>query len=135
MRTGLAVGASVLLTLAGQPDALHADEAQRARVFVHESYSWDKDGDMPQTAQIIKTLRERCPDVTVTAKKDRADYTLRLDHEGGMGVLNRDNKFVVFDADDDAIGSGSTRSVGSAVKDACVVVRSDWKRRQAAVER
>ena len=129
MRSGLAIGASLLLALVGGPDALRADEEERARIFVHESSSWDEAGDMPQTAGIIRTLRERCPDVIVTARRDRADYTLRLDHEGGMGVLDRDNTFVVFDVDDDAIGSGSTRSVGGAVKEACVTVRSDWKRR------
>lgn len=132
MRSGLAVGASLLLTLAGRPDALQAGDEQKARVFVHESDSWDEEGGMPQTAEIIRTLRERCPDVIVTARKERADYTLRLEHLGGMGVLDHDNKFVVFDADDDAIGSGSTRSVGGAVKDACVAVRSNWKQRPSA---
>jgi hypothetical protein len=116
---------------------LRAGDGPRARLFVHESESWEEDGDQalgggarPQTAEIIKTVHERCPDVIVTAEKDRADYALRLEHEGGKGILERDNKFVLFDAEGDAVGSGSTRRLGNAVKDACALARTDWRRRR-----
>ena len=41
--------------------------------------------------------------------------------------LRKDNKFVLFDANGDAIASGSTRSLGNAVKDACSAIRQDWR--------
>ena len=49
-------------------------------------------------------------------KKERANYVVILEHEGGKALLSKDNKFVVFRQDGDAIKSGSTRSLGNAVK-------------------
>lgn len=86
-------------------------------------------GARPQTAEIIKTVGERCPDVTVTSRADRADCVLLLEHEGGRGALGKDNKFALFDSDGDAIASGSTRTLGNAVKDACAALARDWRTR------
>ncbi len=113
----------------------------RARVFVPVSDSWSIGGELasfdeggvgevsggarPQTAEIVKTLHERCPKLIVTRKVERADYILVLQHEGGKFV-RKDNKYAVFNADGDAIESGSTRSLGNAVKDACSAMVSDW---------
>ena len=113
----------------------------RARVFVPVSDSWSIGGELavfdeagvgevsggarPQTAEIVKTLHERCPKLIVTRKEERADYILVLQHEGGKFV-RKDNKYAVFNADGDAIESGSTRSLGNAVKDACAAMVSDW---------
>ena len=113
----------------------------RARVFVPVSDSWSIGGELaifdeggvgevsggarPQTAEIVKTLHERCPKLIVTRKVERADYILVLQHEGGKFV-RKDNKYAVFNADGDAIESGSTRSLGNAVKDACAAMVSDW---------
>jgi hypothetical protein len=83
-------------------------------------------GAKPQTAEIVKTIHERCPELIVTMKEERADYVLLLQHEGGKIFLRRDNKYVVFDAEGDAIASGSTRSLGNAVEDACDVIGDDW---------
>ncbi|TDI37072.1 MAG: hypothetical protein E2P02_23595 [Acidobacteria bacterium] len=118
----------------------------RARVFVPVSDSWSVGGELtifdeggvgevsggarPQTAEIVKTLHDRCPKLIVTRKEERADYILVLQHEGGK-FLRKDNKFAVFNADGDAIESGSTRSLGNAVKEACAAMVSDW----AEVER
>jgi hypothetical protein len=60
-------------------------------------------------------------------KQDKADYVLILDHEGGKGWARKDNKFAVFNKDGDAIGSGSTRSLGNSVKDSCEVLMKDWR--------
>jgi hypothetical protein len=114
----------------------------RARVFVIESDSWsvgdelglpDVDdfgsitgGARPQTAEIVKTMHERCAEVVVTRKEERADYVLVLEHEGGKVFVRKDNKFALYDADGDAIASGSTRLLGNAVKEACGAIRSDW---------
>ncbi len=119
----------------------------RARVFVLESDSWTMGGEFdifgdgagdvsggarPQTAEIVKTLRDRCPTLVVTRKEERADYVLDLQHEGGKVFLRKNNKFAVYNADGDAIESGSTRSLGNAVKEACVAMADDWHEVQIA---
>ena len=51
---------------------------------------------------------------------------LVLEHEGGKIFVRKDNKFALYNADGDAIASGSTRSLGNAVKDACEILIDDW---------
>jgi hypothetical protein len=112
------------------------------RVYVTDSKSWELKagtggtaggfggsaggGDRPQTAEIIKTFNQRCPQVTINNNKEKADYIVLLDHEGGKEVFLRDNKVVVFNRDGDAIMSKSTRTLGNAVKDACEVITRNW---------
>jgi len=119
----------------------------RARVYVTDSKSWEigaavggssggfggagAGGDRPQTAEIIKTFGERCPDVIVNNKQERADYVVLLDHEGGKEIFLRDNKVAVFNKDGDSILSHSTRTLGNAVKDACEAIGKDWPARRA----
>ena len=79
----------------------------KVRVFVTDSESWEmrgggggggnsngwgasssfSGGARPQTAEIIKTLNERCPQFTVTNVLGKANFVIVLDHEGGKGVL------------------------------------------------
>jgi hypothetical protein len=117
------------------------DTARKLRVYVTESDSWSTSGGgfgtndfifgsgsggaRPQTAEIIKTFRERCPEVTVTINRDKADYIVLLEHEGGKSFVQRDNKVVLFNPDGDALYSGSTVTLGNAVKDACSAIRKD----------
>ena len=131
LSTALAVG-----TAAGA-------EQRRPRVFVPDSDSWSfgggfaldiegglghaQGGAKPQTAEIIKTVHERCSEAIVTMKEERADYILLLQHEGGKVFVRKDNKYVLFNAEGDALASGSTRSLGNAIKDACKVLRHDWR--------
>lgn len=84
-------------------------------------------GARPQTAEIIKTFSERCPDVIVTNKSEIANYAVTLDHEGGKGALRKDNKVAVFRRDGDAILSKSTRELCNSVKDACLAILADAK--------
>lgn len=119
----------------------------RIRVYVADSQSWEirggwsaaghanwygaswggggyeAGGARPQTAEIIKTFNQRCPDVTVTNNVGIADFAVTLDHEGGKAYLRRRNKIVVFNRAGDAIYSDSTRSLGNSVKDACEAIR------------
>jgi hypothetical protein len=81
--------------------------------------SWIAGGARPQTAEIIKTLNERCPQITVTNNLQKADFVLTLDHEGGKSLLARRNKVAVFNRDGDDIFSASTRELGNSVKEAC----------------
>jgi hypothetical protein len=122
--------------------------AEKPRVFITDSKSWEmsggvggtqdafggasKGGARPQTAEIIKTFGERCPQVIVNNKQEKADYVILLDHEGGKDLISRDNKIVVFNKDGDSIMSHSTRSLGNAVKDACSVISSDWPKQLRA---
>jgi hypothetical protein len=69
----------------------------------------------------MKTFGERCP-VTITNNLEKADFIVTLDHEGGKGWARKDNKVVVFSKAGDMIYSGSTRSLGNGVKDACQAI-------------
>ena len=118
--------------------SLSLSSAEKPRVFVTDSTSWEmsggfgasggtaagsfKGGARPQTAEIMKTFGERCPEVTVTNNRERADYVVLLDHEGGKGYARKDNKVAVFKKDGDMLYSGSTRALGNAVKDACSAI-------------
>jgi hypothetical protein len=91
------------------------------------AHSWMAGGARPQTAEIIKTLNQRCPEITVTNNLERADFVLTLDHEGGKGALAHRNKVAVFNHDGDDIFSASTRELGNSVKDACHAMLSAKK--------
>ena len=135
MRTVLAAGALIVISI-------FAGAADKPRVFVSDSASWEISGGgggttdgfggaggggaRPQTAEIIKTFGERCPAVTINNNREKADYVVLLDHEGGKEVVSRDNKVVVFNRGGDSIMSHSTRLLGNAVKDACAAIAADW---------
>jgi len=132
----------VLLSVVTLSFSVSAFQDKKPRVFITDSKSWEASGGFssnsngigggfsggarPQTAEIIKTFNERCDDCIVTMKLDKADYVIILEHEGGKGWARKDNKYAVFDKDGDAIGSGSTRSLGNSVKDACEVLAKNW---------
>lgn len=113
----------------------------KIRIYVADSQSWEMSGGWgaangaggghesggarPQTAEIIKTFNQRCPDYTITNNKERANYAAILDHEGGKGALRHRNKIAVFNRDGDAIFSDSTRELGNSVKDACAAIQKD----------
>jgi hypothetical protein len=119
----------------------------RTRVFVTDSQSWETRGGSsaggnkngwggsswmaggarPQTAEIIKTLNERCPEITVTNNLNKANFVVTLDHEGGKGLRAHRNKIAVFNQDGDDIFSDSTRELGNSVKDACAAMLKSKK--------
>ncbi|MGW8179846.1 MAG: hypothetical protein ACWGQW_13960, partial [bacterium] len=121
-----------MLNAEGPPDLSDDGELM---VYVTDSQSWQMTGGWglgagggggyttggarPQTAEIIKTFQERCPEIPITNDRERADYVVLLDHEGGKGWILRDNKVAVFGRSGTSLHSGSTRSLGNAVKDAC----------------
>lgn len=124
--------------------------AENPRVFIEDSQSWEMKGGIggtddafggssgggarPQTAEIIKTFGEKCRNVTVNNKREKADYVVLLHHEGGKDMLRRDNKVVVFNRDGDSILSRSTRSLGNSVNDACSAIMKDWMANPPAVK-
>lgn len=93
------------------------------------AHSWMAGGARPQTAEIIKTLNQRCPEITVTNNTEKADFVLTLDHEGGKGLLAHRNKIAVFNRDGDDIFSDSTRELGNSVKDACQAILASATKR------
>jgi hypothetical protein len=40
-------------------------------------------------------LGERCPGITINNIREKADYVVLLDHEGGKDLIRRDNKVVI----------------------------------------
>ena len=126
------------------------DSSDKARVFITDSQSWDiagygggaggaggsstRGGARPQTAEIIKTFGERCPQVLVNNIQTKANYIVLLDHEGGKGFLQHRNKVAVFaKVTGDSIVSKSTLSLGASVQDACDAINKDWTEHGSAM--
>ena len=134
-----------LAASAQQPAA--APPADRARVFITDSNSWEQrgasgggansrgggffssssGGARPQTAEIIKTFTQRCPQVQINNRPEMVDYVVELDHEGGKGLLTHKDKIAVFvRTSGDSIFAKSTLSVGGSVQDACGAILTHW---------
>jgi hypothetical protein len=130
--------------------AVSAAPTEKPRVFISDSQSWSvaggsggsggshggsfAGGARPQTAEIIKTFGERCPEVLVNNIQTKADYIVLLDHEGGKGALRHKNKVAVFArVSGDSIVSKSTLSLGGSVQDACTGINGDWATHGAAI--
>ena len=117
------------------PLAVEAKDPRRIRVYVNESVSWsvgenldDGGGSRPQTVEVIKTFRDKCPELTITITREKADYGILFDREA-KDTWQKDNKIAVFNRDGDVIYTGSTRALGNAVKDACQAI---WKEERMA---
>src|ERR1019366_3616590 len=96
------ITSSLAVSSPAQDNPATTAPADAARVFITDSESWSVAGSSggsggsyggamaggarPQTAEIIKTFGERCPEVKVNNKQERADYIVLLDHEGGKGL-------------------------------------------------
>jgi hypothetical protein len=143
----------VIVAMVQAPTTMPASsEPQRPRIYVSDSQSWSVEGwsashgsvsstsngqvmgssngfgvttggARPQTAEIIKTIGQRCPEMIVTDVAGKADYALLLDHEGGKGLLRHKNKVAVFNKDGDSIFSDSTITLGEAVEGACKAIQ------------
>ncbi len=130
-----------------QENSKAAPNSEKARVFITDSQSWSiaaqsggaggafgggyggtmSGGARPQTAEIIKTFGERCPQVITNNIAAKTDYVVLLDHEGGKSVLSHKNKVAVFArVSGDSIVSKSTLSLGGSVQDACEAIVKDW---------
>lgn len=101
------------------------------KVYVTESNSWESSGSAygafsggarPQTVEVIKTFGQRCPSVTVTIDKGKADYVVLFNRDGGKDYLRRRDKIAIFMKNGDVLYAGSTRSVGSAIHDSCSAI-------------
>jgi len=141
---------SWLCSAVAQENQKAASDSEKARVFITDSQSWSiagqgggaggaygsamAGGARPQTAEIIKTFGERCPQVMVNNIQTKADYIVLLDHEGGKGALRHKNKVAVFARiSGDSIVSKSTLSLGGSVQDACEAITKDWAEHGSAI--
>ncbi|HEV2729643.1 MAG TPA: PEGA domain-containing protein [Terriglobales bacterium] len=128
---------------AGQEGPKASAETEKARVFITDSQSWEMQGSSggangafagnvhggarPQTAEIVKTFGERCPQVLTNNIQEKTDYVVVLDHEGGKGLLRHRNKVAVFNrVSGDSVVSKSTLSLGGSVQTACEAIEQDW---------
>ena len=114
--------------------------AEKPRVFVTESQAVQASGNAsvgdvkgalaltggtsPENVEVMKAFSRQCPQVTVTASREKADFIVRLDHEATNPTTPfvRANKVAVFDKDQDLVYSNSTRLLGGAVKGACTAI-------------
>jgi hypothetical protein len=127
-----------------------ASDADKPRVFITDSQSWDmsayggggaggggsmaRGGARPQTAEIVKTFGQRCPQVVTNNIQSKADYVVVLDHEGGKSFVRHKNKVAVFArVTGDSVVSKSTVSLGGSVQDACEAITKDWEAHGAAL--
>jgi hypothetical protein len=118
-------------------------DADKPRIYVTDSDSWQvhggagggngsfggysSGGASPQTAEIIKTFGQRCPNVVANNRLEMTDYVVTLQHEGGKGLLRKKDKVAVFvRKTGDSIFSESTLSVGGSVQDACSSILDHW---------
>ena len=127
-------------SIAQNPDA---PTAEKPRVFITDSNSWQMTGAAGgsngafaasqaggarlQTAEIIKTFGQRCPQVIINNHPDASAYVVQLEHEGGKGLLAHKDKVAVFvRKSGDSIFSNSTLSVGGSVQDSCAAILAHW---------
>jgi hypothetical protein len=127
-----------------------ASDGDKPRVFITDSQSWEmsayggggaggggsmaRGGARPQTAEIVKTFGQRCPQVVTNNIQSKADYVVVLDHEGGKSFVRHKNKVAVFArVTGDSVVSKSTVSLGGSVQDACEAITKDWEAHGAAL--
>ena len=127
----------------GPAAATSVGDQDKPRIYVTDSNSWSTQGSAggsngsfaagssggarPQTAEIIKTFGQRCPQVIVNNRADASNYIVELDHEGGKSVFAHKDKIAVFvQKTGDSIFSKSTLSVGGSVQDACAALLAHW---------
>jgi hypothetical protein len=147
MLTRAALGLGLLAVVVSFSASSAQDQpksSEKPRVFITDSQSWDissyggggaggggsmtRGGARPQTAEIIKTFGQRCPEVVTNNIVQKSDYVVVLDHEGGKGFARHKNKIAVFARlSGDSVMSKSTVSLGGSVQDACEAITKDWE--------
>ena len=145
----------VLMTLAFTfTGIVPAQENPRPRVYIEESESWEvesdsifsstdkkgrvtisgggtKGGAKPRTAETMKRFNEQCKGCIVTMYKDKADFIVLLEHEGGKDLFDKDNKLAVFNKEGDLIASGSFSRPRKAVETACNAIEEEFRRQKS----
>lgn len=115
--------------------------SQGTRVFVEANDSWESSGGIvgnrdglggamtggarPQRTEVLKALQKlpECAGVSATLVREKADFTLVLEHDGGRMFFEKDNRIAIFNPDGDLIHTGARATLHAAVKDACQVIQ------------
>lgn len=147
---GLAFALFSALVLTAAAQEKPTSDSDKPRVFITDSQSWEiggisgggggaggsrtAGGARPQTAEIIKTFGQRCPQVVTNNIQSKSDYIVVLDHEGGKSFVRHKNKVAVFArVSGDSVMSKSTLSLGGSVQDACEAIVKDWEEHGAGI--
>ena len=132
-------------------------ENKPVRVYIEETESWEvksdpifsstdkkgrttingggtRGGAKPRTAETIKRFNQQCKGVIVTIYKDKADFVVLLEHEGGKDLFNKDNKLAVFNKEGDLIASGSFSRPRKAVETACNAIEEEVRRQNNSLQ-
>jgi hypothetical protein len=135
--------------------AQRRQEDKRPRIYIEETESWEIESDpifsttdkkgratisgggtnggaKPRTAETMKRFNRQCQNFVVTMYKDKADFVVLLEHEGGKDLFNKDNKLAVFNKDGDLIASGSFSRPRKAVETACSAIEEEIRRQSGA---
>lgn len=140
----------VFASVAAPSIIVTAQDDSRPRVYIEQSDSWEiedstsiattggkkrggivstsssKGGAKPRTAEIMKRFNEQCKSCIVTINKEKADFIVLLEHEGGKSLFDKDNKLAVFNKEGDLISSGSFSRTQKAVEIACKAIMEDF---------
>lgn len=159
MKSLTAVFAVLLLSIAAHAQVNISRNAAnpRPRVFIEESDSWEikgstdpiftskkgrifggggstRGGAKPRTAEIMKRFDKDCQSCIVTMNREKADFIVRIDHEGGEQVFGKDNKLAVFNRDGDLIESGSFSRSSKAVETACGAIAKEFRKQNQTIQ-
>lgn len=150
-----AFGVMLILFVFGFSEAFAVNIAggDLPRVYIEASDSWEVESDpifsstnkkgrttvsggavhggaKPRTAETIKRFGQQCKNVIVTMYKEKADFVVLLEHEGGKDLLNKDNKLAVFDREGDLVTSGAFSRPRKAVDVACEAIEAAYGRQR-----
>jgi len=86
--------------------------------------------DIP-TADILKGLQKKCPNVSITNDVTKSDYTLEAIKKTDFNKGTESDSFdlTLFDRDGKAVYSTSTRLIGNAMKDVCHAINGSGKKK------
>jgi hypothetical protein len=96
--------------------------AEGSAVMVESAHN----GKEPQVAKIYQELQHRkeCRQFSENIDNTKADYFLLLQHGGGVG-----NRWTVSNKEGTVLASGQSIRLGNSVRDACLAIAKDWRRR------
>jgi hypothetical protein len=93
-----------------------------------------------QTMELAKTFFQRCPEVTLTTREDKADFRVTLNWTPrtrffDLGkVFHKPDQVLVVNGDGDILYSGVARSVGGNTNDVCKVIMTNHRAVVAAAK-
>lgn len=111
-RIFIAEGEPIVATAEGQ-----VGESKGSVTFNQETVSRD--------VVTMKTFAERCPDVTITSNREKADYIVFVHREdiSPLSIFVKENHAAVFNRTHDLLYSGTARKLSNVVKGACAAVK------------